>query len=221
MSTRTTLGLGTLVDETILKESDRYKIKTRIKNTLQELTFIRKRFKLQVSDPSYKLRYQYALDFWTEKTANEYIEIAVANNLIKELGEELNSKHCIHPEAEESNEILQLDGFFPQETPSKGRHATNQSSLNVKPVWYVTSKCENKFYVKYTNNCEAEIEINTKEILKCSYNLICPGDEVKIIPSGSIGDKRSVHITKYVILYDILYILEGPALALILLNPFS
>jgi hypothetical protein len=217
-----------------LKESDRYKIKKRIKNTLEELTFIRKRFKLQVSDPSYNLRYQYALDFWREKTANEEIKIAAANNLINELGEELNSKDCIYPETEERNEILQLDGFFSQETVTKGRHATNHSSLNVKPVWYVTSKCENKFYVKSTNNCEAEIEINTKEILRGSYKLVCPGDEVKVISSGCIGEKWSVHITKYVIacIYTILIymysnmkyvlqILKGPALALILLNPFS
>ncbi|CAB4038665.1 Hypothetical predicted protein [Paramuricea clavata] len=195
MSTRTTLGLGTLVEETILKQSDQYKIKTKIKNTLQELTFIRKRFKLQLSDPSYKLRYQYALDFWREKTANEEIEnIGVANNLINELREELNSKDCIYSEAEESN--TNLDGFFSKETPTKaGKSATKPNSVE-KPVWYVTSKCENKFYVKSANNCEAEIEINRQEIL-CSYKLICPGDEVKVI-LPCLGDKHSIQITKYV-----------------------
>ena len=215
MSTSTTLCLGTLVEKTILKETGRYKIKRNIRNTLQELTFIAigKRFKLrlEVTDPSYKLRYQYALDFWREKTGNEQIEIDVANNLIKDLGEQLNSKHCIYAEAEETNEILHSDGYFSQETPTKakGRYATNQSSVNEKPVWYVTSKCENKFYVKSANNCEAkngEIEINRQEIL-CSYKLICPGDEVKVIPN-CFGNKQSVQITKYVIgLYTLIYAL--------------
>ncbi|CAB4028166.1 Hypothetical predicted protein, partial [Paramuricea clavata] len=189
MSTRTTLGLGTLVEETILKESGdsygRYKIKRYIKSTLHELTFIGNRFKLQVSDPSYKLRYQYALEFWRERTANE--ELADAKKLINELREKLNSKDCIYSEAEESN--TNLDGFFSKQiTPTKaGKRATKPNAVE-KLVWYVTSKCEDKFYVKSANNCEAEIEISRQEIL-CSYKLIRPGDEVKVIPC--LGDKHS------------------------------
>jgi hypothetical protein len=206
MSTRTTPNLATLVEKTILKDLDRYDIKDNIKNTLQELTVyiaIGKRFKLRlgVKGPSYKLRYQYALDFWREKTGNEQIEIPVANNLIKDLGEELNSKHRIYSEAEETSEILLSDAYFSEETKAKGkgRRATNQSSVNEKPVWYVTCKCENKFYVKSANNCEAEngeIEVNMQEIM-CSYKLICPGDEVKVI-RNCLGNKESVQITKYV-----------------------
>ncbi|CAB4010989.1 Hypothetical predicted protein [Paramuricea clavata] len=196
MSTSTTtLGLAELVEKTISKDSDRYKVKTKIRSALQELNFNKKRLKLQVSDPSYKLRYQYALEFWREKTGNEKIAMALAHDLIDELKEKLNSKDHIYPEAEENNEIL--DGFFSQETPTKGKHTKKQSSVDEKPaVNYVTTKCENKFYVKSTNICEAEIGINTKEFLKCIHKLICPGDEVNlVIPSGCFGDKWSVQIT--------------------------
>ena len=157
------------------------------------MNFNKKRLKLQVFDPSYKLRSQYAVDFWREKTRNEEIEIALANDLIDELKEELNSEECVYPEAKGS-----------KVTSTEGGHATKQSSADEKTVWYVTSKCDNKFYVKSANHCEAEIEINTREIPRGSYKLICPGDEVKIILS-SFGEKRKIQITKYVIAYTIMH----------------
>jgi hypothetical protein len=187
------LNLAELVEKTISKGGiHRGKIKTNIKKALQELKFIKKGLKLQVSDPSYKLRYRHALDFWGEKTENEEIKTEVAEGLITKLTEELNSKEYIYSEAEESNEII-LDNFFFPETPTKGKSAKEQSSVDEKLLWYVTSKCENKFYVKSSNNCETEREINTKDIL-CSYKLICPGDEV--VPCFGDGDKQSVNITK-------------------------
>jgi hypothetical protein len=73
---------------------------------------------------------------------------------------------------------------------------SDKAGKSEKPVWYVSSKCEDKFYVKSVNNCEVEIKISRKEIL-CSYKLICPGDKVKVIPS-CLADKHSVQITKYV-----------------------
>jgi 6-pyruvoyl-tetrahydropterin synthase len=195
-------GLGTLIEKTISKGSDCYKIKTKIRSVLKELNFNKKRLKLNVSDPSYKLRYQYALDFWREKTRNDEIEIALANVLIDELTEELNSEECVYPEANGSKEIFER--FFFQVTSTESGLATKQGSVDEKTVWYVTSKCDNKFYVKSANNCEAEIEIKTREIPKGSYKRICPGDEVKII-SSSFGEKRKIQITKYVIAYSIMH----------------
>ena len=87
MSTNTTpgsTGLGTLVDKTILGDSNRWRIKKQIRNILQNLNFIDKGFRLQVSDPSYKLRYHYALNFWREKTGSVETEIELANDLINE-----------------------------------------------------------------------------------------------------------------------------------------
>ena len=197
MSTHTTprsIALGTLVDKTTSKQSDRYKIKTKIKCILQELDFIKKGFKLQISDPSYKLRYQYALNFWSDKMGNDVIEITQANDLIKELKEELNSNYCIYSEGEENSKIT--DDFFFNETHGRGsRRAKKQSSVhsNEKSVWYVTSKCDKAFYVKRSNNCEAEEKINTNEIL-CDYKLISPGDEVQVMRDNMII--QSVHITK-------------------------
>jgi hypothetical protein len=76
------LNLAELVEKTISKDGiHRGKIKTNIKKALQELKFIKKGLKLQVSDPSYKLRYRHALDFWGEKTENEEIKTEVAEPL--------------------------------------------------------------------------------------------------------------------------------------------
>jgi hypothetical protein len=200
MSTHTTprsiaLGaLSALVDKTISKQSDGHKTKTKIRRILRELDFIKKGFKLQISDPSFKLRYQYALNFWSDKTGNDVIEITQANDLIKELKEELNSNYCIHSEGEENSKIT--DDFFFNETPVKGsRHAKKQSSIDSKEksVWYVTSKCDKAFYVKRANNSEAEEKINTNEIL-CDYKLISPGDEVQVMRDNMVI--QSVHITK-------------------------
>ncbi len=196
-TTRRSIALGALVDKTILKQSDGHKTKRNIKKILQELDFIKKGFKLQISDPSYKLRYQYALNFWSEnydKTGNDVIEITQANDLIKELKEELNSNYCIYSEGEENSKIT--DDFFFDETTVKGsRHAKKQSSIDSKEksVWYVTSKCDKAFYVKRANNCEAEEKINTNEIL-CDYKLISPGDEVQVMRDNMVI--QSVHITK-------------------------
>ncbi len=197
-TTRRSIALGALVDKTILKQSDGHKTKRNIKKILQELDFIKKGFKLQISDPSYKLRYQYALNFWSEnydKTGNDVIEITQAKDLIKELKEELNSDYCIYSEGEENSKIT--DDFFFNETPVKGSRGAKEqiSSIdsNEKSVWYVTSKCDKAFYVKRSNNCEAEEKVNTDEIL-CDYKLISPGDEVQVVRDNMII--QSVHITK-------------------------
>jgi hypothetical protein len=213
MSTNTTpgsTGLETLLDKTILGDSiNRWRIKKQIRNIVKNLNFIAKGFRLRVSDPSYKLRYHYALNFWREETGSEATEIKLPKALITELMCKLNSKDRVYLEEVESNQIP--DGFFSKES----RPAKKQSSgahSNVKSVWYVTSKCEDKFYVKATNSCEAEKEILLPVYLTplkddykaavCSYKLICPGDEVQVIPS-LFGDKQSIHIIRYATVYAI------------------
>ena len=58
-----------IVEKTIKKgSSDSYYINSAIKRTLYDLSFIKKRLTLKVEDPSYKLRYLYALEFWKKRT---------------------------------------------------------------------------------------------------------------------------------------------------------
>ena len=193
-----------LVEKSVLKQSDCFKIKTNLRNILQGLNPIKKGLKLQFSDPSYKLRYLYAFNFWAEKTEDNVIEPEDAKVLIKELGEELNSEDCVFPEYDDSIEIP--DGFFSRENTTARRQSSVDSKEN-NQVYYVTSKCEKKFYVKPAKSCEAEKEIvfpvyltplnDNYRAAVCSDKLICPGDEVEVIPS-LFGDTHSIHILKYV-----------------------
>ena len=207
MSTHTTPrcpDLVGLIEKTVIKQSDCFKIKSNLKNILQELNFIKKGLRLQISDPSYKLRYLHAFNFWIEKSGNNVIEIVQAKELIKALREELNSKDCVYPEyADESIKIP--DGFFSGEYMAVRKR--NSADSRDKPVWYVSSKCEGKLYAKSANIYEAEKEIILPIYLTplkddctaavCSDKLICPGDEVQVIPS-LFGDTQSIHILKYV-----------------------
>lgn len=188
----TFVGLGELVDRAIEKGIDRYEVKTSIKTALQELYFNKKRIKLKVSDPSYTLRYRYALKFWNEKTEKGEIENKKqAKDLIDDLKGELNSKFCVYPESNEQEEGL--DDFFSRETTTKAKR-TNKDP-GEKRVLYVTSKCDNKFYVKSTNSSEDEKEVNRKDIELCSYCLICPGDEIEI-KFGEYEKEKMVCIVK-------------------------
>lgn len=186
-----------------LKDTDRKKIKTRIKTALQEFPVINRKVKSKPSDSSYKLRYRYAVTFWRRETNNKsIISRKDADNLIDELTKELNSKECIHAEAEDEETDYAKDTSFFKETPTKGKPARKQSS-----VWYVTCKCENKFYVKPADRIEIEVEIDRKEIDSCvDYVLICPGDEVQV----DNEDKGTLlAITKYVNLnipYEFIFI---------------
>ena len=62
-------GLEKLVERTV-KGIDSHIINNAIKEALHDLCFNKKRLTLtlKVNDPSYKLRYQYAVMFWTRVT---------------------------------------------------------------------------------------------------------------------------------------------------------
>ena len=200
------IGLGKLVDKTMTKDGDRYAVKRDIKNALLDFSFIKKGLKIKVDDPSYKLRYRYALDFWKKKTRNGEIENREqADDKLKELKNELNNKFCVHPVINDGQEVV-LDEYFSQTPIKKGskKSKINASDLTDKntKVCYVTCKCENTFYVKSTNVSEAEEEISKERFNLCEYKLICPGDEIQIIQNSPFGNKI-FHITKYVhFIYD-------------------
>ena len=188
-------GLKEIVDRTITKATDSYYINTSIKKALYGLCFNKKRITLQVSDPSYRLRYQYAVRFWMEKTEKlENLSREVADDLVKELKSELNSKFCLYPEESNDNEE-NFGAFYSEEPKPKTRRTSKQHSVepDEKPVWYLTSKCETKFYVKSANCSEDEKVVNKTDINLCSYSMICPGDEFQI---ESDGDKKRVCIIK-------------------------
>ena len=197
------IGLDELVDKTITKQADCYKVKKDIQKVLLNFSSFKKGLKINVGDPSYKLRYRYALDFWKEKTRNGEIENKKqADDKLEELKSELNDKFCVHQDINDGQEVV-LDKFFSQETPIKQRPAQRKhnytSDINVtdKMVCYVTSKCESKFYVKPMNVSEAEIEIDRAEFDLINYKVISPGDEVQIIHSD--GENQKKVITKYVL----------------------
>ena len=191
------IGLDELVDKTITKQADCYKVKKDIQKVLLDFSSIKKGLKIKVGDPSYKLRYRYALDFWKEKTSNGEIgNREQANEKREELKSELNDKFCVHQDLNDSQEVV-LDKFFSQETSIKQRPTQVHVTDKTKTVCYVTSKCESKFYVKPMNVSEAEIEIDRAVFDLFDYKVICPGDELQIIHSDCENQKR-VHITKYV-----------------------
>ena len=189
-------GLKKIVEKTIKKgSSDSYYINSAIKRTLYDLSFIKKGLTLKVEDPSYKLRYLYALGFWKERTEKcETLSREEADALVKELKGELNNKFCLYPEESNENEE-DLDEFYSQSPKPKSRRTSKQLSVDPdeQPVWYVTSKCENVFYLKSTNSSKNEIKVNKTDIELCSYSLICPGDELRI---ESDGEKKRVCIVR-------------------------
>ena len=192
MSTHTSPGynLKKLLEQTVATPSDLFQVKKKMRTCLKELGFIKKGFLLQVSDPSYKIRYLYALNFWSKETENSVIGKKDADELIDNLKEEINCKECVYSENVKSNKIAD-DFFFKIDKKVKEKSSADQS--NKKSVWYVTSKCDNAFYVKSSNKDEAEVRINIEEI-RCDYKLICPGDEVQIMKDNLMI--QSVHITK-------------------------
>ena len=174
------IGLKKIVEKTIKTDIDSYNINKAIRTTLYDLFFIKKGLTLQVKNPSYKLRYQYALEFWKEKTEKyEILSSEEAKPLVKELRSELNSKFCLYPEESNENEEG-LDDFYSQIPKSKRINKQHSEDPDKQGIWYVTSKCENIFYLKSANSSEDEIEVNKTEIELCSYSLICPGDEFRI-----------------------------------------
>jgi hypothetical protein len=204
MSSGTTPGcpdLSGLVGKTVPRESDCYNVKKKLRSVLQELNFIKEKkgLKLQFSDPSYKLRYLYACNFWIERTGDDVnIGKDRANELIKTLKEELNSKECVYGPEYDDESIKIPEGFFSGEKKS----ANNRSLADSRDNWYVTSKCDKTLYVKSTNSSEPEKEIVLPiyltlhdKAVECSYKLISPGDEVQLIPSHF---RQSINITKYV-----------------------
>lgn len=182
------IGLQKIVDKAIKKVTDRYNVKEAIRTTLYDLSFIKKGLTLKFEDPSYKLRYQYALAFWKEKTANcETLSREEADTLVQELKSELNDKFCQYSEESHENEEG-LDEFYSQDPKPKARRSTSkQHSVDPdeQPVWYVTSKCDNIFYVKSLNKSENEIQINKTDIELCNYSLICPGDQLRVESDGA------------------------------------
>ena len=187
-------NLKTAVEKSLGSDQDRHKVKTNLKTCLQGLGFIKKGLKLQVSDPSYKLRYLYALNFWRKETGNNVIGRTEASELIIKLKKELNSKDCVYSEDEVFDIIV--DDFFSKESLGKDRREKEESSANrsnEKSVWYVTTKCDNAFYVKSVSKADVEERIDITEIA-CDYKLICPGDEVQVIRGNKTV--QSVNITK-------------------------
>ena len=193
MSTFTIPGynLTTLLEQTIAKELDRYRVRKRIKACLQELDITKELKELQllirVSDFSYKLRYQYALNFWNKEAgSNAIFDRKKENELISKLKKELNSQDRVYSEGEDCNKIV--DDFFFKESLGEGRCDIEESSAsrsNEKSFWYVTSKCDKAFYLKSSNKVEAEKKINIEEIV-CDYQLICPGDEIQIMKDDKL-----------------------------------
>ena len=173
-------GLENIVRRTITNGS--YDINNRIRKVLYGTCL--KKINLQVSDPSYKLRYQYSVRFWKEETKSEMISEVQAQELVKKLKIELNKKSFLYPEESNENDE-QLDKFY------SDLRLPKPSDPDEKPVWYVTSKCENKFYVKSANRSEHVVNKTDFELF--SYSMICPGDEFKI---ESDGDKKRVCIVK-------------------------
>ena len=187
-------GLEKLVERTV-KGIDIHIINNAIKEALHNLCFNKKKLTLtlKVNDPSYKLRYQYAVMFWTRvskekmETCETPLSTEEAKALVKRLKGELNNKSYLYPEESNENEE-RLDKFYSQDPKSKARRTSIK-----QPVWYVTSKCENKFYLKSTNSSEDEKKVNRTDFELCSYSLIRPGDEFQI---NVDGDKKKVSIVK-------------------------
>ena len=198
------IGLGKLVDKTMKKDGDRYAVKRDIKNALLNFPFFKKGLKIKVDDPSYKLRYRYALDFWKQKTRNGEIENRKqADDKLEELKNELNDKFCVHPDINDGQEVV-LDEYFSQ-TPVKKNKMAKKNKMNASDltdkntkVCYVTCKCENTFYVKSTNVSDAEVEIDKEIFNLCEYKFICPGDEIQVIQNSPFENEKVFHITKYV-----------------------
>jgi hypothetical protein len=203
--------LAGIVRKTVPKQSDWFKVKTKLGSVLQELNFIKRGLRLQLSDPTYKLRYLYAFNFWNERTGEGVNELdwSSANELIQTLREELNSKDCVYGPEYDDESIEIPKGYFSGDdtTAPSGRRRSNLGDSKDKLNWYVASKCEEKLYVKSTNYSEPEKKIGLPiyltplnddyKAVECSYRLICPGDEVQVI-SSQFGDAQSINITKYV-----------------------
>ena len=175
-------GLENIVRRTVRNGTVSYDINDKIRTVLYGTCL--KKINLQVGDPSYKLRYQYAVRFWKEETKSEMIGDVQAQELVKKLKTELNEKSFLYPEESNENDE-QLDKFYSDLRSHK------PSDPDEKPVWYVTSKCENKFYVKSANRSEDLVNKTDFELF--SYSMIFPGDEFKI---ESDGDKKRGCIVK-------------------------